>query len=308
MDDPQRAMKIAGATRWLSRETSVHGINDTLPSLLKDLRAHSDKATDAMAIGLSHLTHDYRFIATTAILNDVLPVIGILSKTMQKDAADFTLLVDLVPVVKATLEDMKHSPGTSYKELPLRLGETGDLSADNFDIRFRHEDNIVHKSVQRSIYLALLSRLIEQLDERFPDYDFLKALVVLFGPDSLRSEAAQSADYGEEELAFVLDHYGRALQKNDLSNRVRLEWRTAGDNPELGGAAAAHEVKQADEEEGLVIPSFADSKMAKLEWALARRTLIARVQAWSGEEPMRVADLLAILVSTTQPRSLRWVS
>jgi hypothetical protein len=114
-------MKVAGATRWLSREGSVHGINDTLPSLLKDLRAHSDKTTDAMAIGLSHL-HDYLFIATTAILNDVLPVIGILSKTMQKDAADFTLLVDLVPVVKATLEGMKHSPGTSYKELPLRLG------------------------------------------------------------------------------------------------------------------------------------------------------------------------------------------
>jgi hypothetical protein len=162
---------------------------------------------------------------------------------------------------------------------------------------FRHEDNIVHNSVQRSIYLALLSRLIEQLDERFPDYDFLKALVVLFGPDSLRSEAAQSADYGEEELAFVLDHYGRALQKNDLSTRVRLEWRTAGDNPELGGAAAAHEEKQADEEEGLVIPPFVDSKVAKLEWAVARRTLIARVQAWSGEEPMRVADVLAILIS-----------
>jgi hypothetical protein len=152
--------------------------------------------------------------------------------------------------------------------------------------------------VSRSIYLAFLSRLIEQLDDRFPDYDFLKALVALFGPDSLRSEAAQRADYGDEELAFVLNHYGKAVRKNDLSARVRLEWRTAADNPALGGgAAAALEEKDADQEEGALIPPFVNPAVAKKEWAVARRALIARAQAWEGKAPMRVADVLAILIS-----------
>jgi hypothetical protein len=65
------------------------------------------------------MTHDYRFVASVALMEDVLPVINILSKTMQMKDADFTNLVHFVPPVLGVLEDLEISPGPV-----LRAGRT----------------------------------------------------------------------------------------------------------------------------------------------------------------------------------------
>jgi hypothetical protein len=64
---------------------SVSAINDTLPSVLADLGK-------AAVAGKS----DYSFVASSAMMDDVLPLINIVSKTMQAKDADFTNLVNLV--------------------------------------------------------------------------------------------------------------------------------------------------------------------------------------------------------------------
>jgi hypothetical protein len=70
---------------------------------------------------------DYRFVASLAMMDDVLPLINIVSKTMQATDADFTNLVNLVPPTLEVLKNLETAPGPAYSELEERLRPHGDL-------------------------------------------------------------------------------------------------------------------------------------------------------------------------------------
>ena len=112
--------------------SAVHGIFDTLPSQLESIEKLAENGADATAIGLKVLMYDYRFVLATrtASLDDILPVVNILSTAMQAKDADFTVIVNMLPSVVKCLElepeDMKTMFGPSYSELPERLCPDGD--------------------------------------------------------------------------------------------------------------------------------------------------------------------------------------
>jgi hypothetical protein len=91
-------------------------------------------------------------------MEDVLPVVNILSKTMQMKDADFTNLVHLVPSVLAVLQDLEIVPEPAYSELEERLGLHGDLAGIN--LRYNHADNNVRANYHGSLYLAYLRRCL----------------------------------------------------------------------------------------------------------------------------------------------------
>jgi hypothetical protein len=292
LEDPVLAMKRAVPTRWASRSNAVATINDTMPSLLEDLADHAQNGHSAAAIGLNTLTHDYRFVATTAAMDDILPIINILSKAMQKKSSDFTTLVKLVPPVLAALSDLKTSFGPAYIELPERLALHGDLHG--IRLRYAHPDNPVRKNFHRGVYLRYLDSLVEHITKRFPSYDILEALCVLFDPDRLMSAPAQLADYGKSALALLVDHYGGTVAKGDISRRVRLEWKTASDNPT---APRAHSTDVREDAE--VIPPYLVVDHVEAEWAVARRSLQKDIAKWRNHNTgstMTAADVICILI------------
>jgi hypothetical protein len=237
--------------------------------------------------------HDYRFVATTAILNDIIPIVDILSKTMQRSGASFTVLVSLVPPVRAALENLKEHKGPCYAELPLRLSETGDLA--NIKLKYGNAVNPVRQSFHQSVYIGLLSRLVEQLDARFPDYDLLVALTVLFDPQKLCSEDAARHDYGEQQLDFLLDHYCKPVFKNEIENRVRLEWSSVEENPNLGRESAQDDEAWSDKDGE--IPPYLDQEQIRHEWKVVRTMLRAHCNK-ERQTVLKLEDVLALLIQT----------
>ena len=151
-DEPQYNAKRAETTRWASRMSAVHGIFDTLPSQLESIEKLAENGADATAIGLKVLMYDYRFVLATASLDDILPVVNILSTAMQAKDADFTVIVNMLPSVLKCLEDMKTMFGPSYSELPERLCPDGDLH--EFKLRYGDDSNVVHQNAHAHIHLG----------------------------------------------------------------------------------------------------------------------------------------------------------
>ena len=163
MDEPQYNAKRAVPTRWPSRMTVVHNIFDTLPSQLASMDKLAAKDSDASAIGLKLLMNDFRFVMATAGLDDILPVVHVLSKAFQAKDADFTVLVEIVPAVLDCLEGLKIHFGPSYAEMPARLDVDGDLA--DCKLRYSHPDNPVHQNVHANTYAQVQTLSLSDIHE-----------------------------------------------------------------------------------------------------------------------------------------------
>jgi hypothetical protein len=329
-DDPTLTMKRSCPTRWASKTEAVAAINDTLPSLLSDFARHAEIGKSAAAIGLNVMAHDFRFVAATALMDDVLPVVNMLSKTMQKADADFTSLVHLVPPVLRVLKDMETMPGPAYKELEERLGEHGDLHG--IKLKYMHPDNPIRQAFHGGTYLAYLRRysdhsctpllatchaqpplfrLQENLTKRFPSYSILEAFCAVFDPLQLASAAALEPDYGLAELNLLLDHYGGVVAKGDLSRRIRLEWKTNEANPSApaemscDGSAEDEEEEEENEEEIEYVRPFINVDRVLQEYPIFLRAVQEQVQHTS---PPRISNTHPTSHQQRNHHLYRWAS
>ena len=112
------------SVRWLSVETCIRMIFEDYDSLVMFLE--NEKSSNATAVGIWQFTASTLFFVTTALLIDVLSVIGTLSPLFQKDIANLSLIshsvtsivqafegmVDGSPVVNRVLADLGDVPGT----------------------------------------------------------------------------------------------------------------------------------------------------------------------------------------------------
>ena len=78
------------SVRWLSVEACVKMIFEYFDSLVMSLE--NEKRSNAMAVGIWQFTALAQFLLTTALLIDVLSVIGTLSLLFQKDIANLSAI------------------------------------------------------------------------------------------------------------------------------------------------------------------------------------------------------------------------
>ena len=78
------------SVRWLSVEACVKMIFEYFDSLVMSLE--NEKHSNAMAVGIWQFTASAQFFLTTALLIDVLSVIGTLSLLFQKDIANLSVI------------------------------------------------------------------------------------------------------------------------------------------------------------------------------------------------------------------------
>ena len=150
----------------------------------------NEKSSNATAVGIWQFAAWAQFLLITALLINVLSVIGTLSLLFQKDIANLSVIkhsvtstvetiqgmIDGSPTVNRVLADLGDVPGTG------KNGYKGVEIADNNNLRARFN------SVQR----RYLNQLINNLHYRFPedDLELLECFDVIFNrrrlPDDVR--------------------------------------------------------------------------------------------------------------------------
>lgn len=203
------------SVRWLSIEAAVKMLFSNYDAIFMALES-DDKSPKA--VGLFKFISNSLFLLFTAMLIDVLVVIGLLSKTFQKDSVNLSHIRHSVKCAQDTLNAMKDG-SDKVNEV---LEEIGEVSAPGekskyHDLMITDNQPMRHRfSRIRETYIA---KLLENLDDRFPldDLGILSCFDTIFNPSRYPDNVADIPAYGEDELRKINEHYSDLLDTDRTS-------------------------------------------------------------------------------------------
>ena len=212
----KQVLKLS-SVRWLSVEECVKMIFEYFDSLVISLE--NEKSSNGTAVGIWQLAASAQFLLITALLIDVLSVIGTLSLLFEKDIANLSVIkhsvtstvetiqgmIDGSPTVNRVLADLGDVPGTGknwYKGVEI---------ADNNNLRTRFN------SVRR----GYLNQLINNLHDRFPedDLELLECFDVICNPRRLPDDVRELGNHGIQQLNKLYHHFETVLDYDRCKNQ-----------------------------------------------------------------------------------------
>ena len=127
MEEPQLKLKDPINIRWLAMENAVTTVHKCYGAIVAYLQSNEGKNTvgDNVAEGLLKDILHYKFPAFTAVLSDVLSVVGVLSKQLQADSLDVSQLDVLSESALGRLNGLKNVAGTRLTEFQENVSATG---------------------------------------------------------------------------------------------------------------------------------------------------------------------------------------
>ena len=169
---------------------------------------------DPKAIGLFHFIANTLFLLATALLIDVLTVIGILSLTFQKDSVDLSQIRHCLVSTTSALEAMKN--GSDQVDAVLQaLGNVPPAGVKNSYNGVDIIDNNQLRQRFSNLRESYLNTLMEYLGDRFPenDIDLLECFDKVLNPMCYPNSAAEIQQYGQDQLETLYEHYN-AIDRN----------------------------------------------------------------------------------------------
>ena len=198
------------SVRWLSVEACVKKVFTSYDAIVMSLEGEKDPK----AIGLFHFIANTLFLLVTALLIDVLTVIGILSLTFQKDSVDLSQIRHCLVSTTSTLEAMKN--GSDQVDVVLQaLGNVPPAGVKNSYNGVDIIDNNQLRQRFSNLRESYLNTLMEYLGDRFPenDIDLLECFDKVLNPMRYPNSAAEIQQYGQDQLETLCEHYN-AIDRN----------------------------------------------------------------------------------------------
>ena len=175
----------------------------------------------AKAKGYLKQVQQYKFVAATSMLKDVLLTVTKLSVFFHKDNVG---LASVEPMVKSTIATIRTLRNDLHGELA-NLPSLKELNQQVLTIGLYCEEELQQAGAYaRQVFInagqAFLVNLIENLQERFPSdtLDICKALDLVVNPQSLPQSAADIAAHGVDALNKLIEHYGQQKTVVDIRN------------------------------------------------------------------------------------------
>lgn len=192
---PKKVLKLS-TTRWLSLGNSVSNMESNWSSIISVLI--EDKRP--VAQGLLKQISSFMFLATTALLNDVMFIINKLSVTFQKQNIDFELIQTCVKACIANLESMKNKTGTHLMDFLDKIPKT-------VTEHFEYDSHIVsdstkHRENFENLMKNFLALIIANIQDRLGDLDKISIFNILL-PTNLPNTLAELESYGKEEIIEI---------------------------------------------------------------------------------------------------------
>lgn len=208
-------LKVAASTRWLSIHNAVDAIYKCWPALVDCLdhqAAEDNNENAAKAKGYLKQVQQYKFVAATCMMKDVLPTLTKLSVFFQKESVGLASVPPMVSSTITTLQALRDDLNGDSANLPSLKELNQGVLAD----RLYHEKELQQAgdNARRSFIAAgdtFLANLIQNLNERFPKetLDICKALDLVVNPQSLPESSVALAAHGVEALNKLIEHYGQ---------------------------------------------------------------------------------------------------
>ncbi|XP_060589612.1 zinc finger protein 862-like [Ruditapes philippinarum] len=239
---PELKFSEVHSVRWLSMENAVTAIYRSYPALCMCLEREA--IYDSAAKGLFNDVIQFKFIAMTHVMMDILPFMGRLSKNFQSKVLDFSMIDPLVQSTCDSLEDLVECEGAFVDKLSCFVKESDDKvlyvrpdsesqletvketvksniefegfesneDSDN-DTEFV-ETSAFHpelkyytqqKNVVNKVMNKYVGKLVENLQDRFQDRKVISNMNVLVPANIITAESV--AKYGVNEFKDLVDHY-----------------------------------------------------------------------------------------------------
>lgn len=221
LDVPEKKFVQTFSTRWLSFYKSVSIVLDHWSDLVSVLM--NDQS--AIAQGLLKSITNYKFLATSAYLCDVLFVLNDLCYTFVESRADFnTVNLKLDCCIAELKEISENETGTRFMEFRSKVPECTE--GNGFDYEGGHfvKDNDKLRSESIFVRKSFMSSLLNNLAERFEDIPYVKMFEFLL-PCNMPNETDEKfSAYGVKEIkklcAFFADDTILGCEKEMLH-----EWK-----------------------------------------------------------------------------------
>ena len=192
MEEPQLKLKDPISVRWLAMESAVSTVHKCYGSIVSYLQSNEGKNTvgDVIADGLLKEVLHYKFPAFTAVLSDVLSVIGCFSKQLQSDTLDLSELMPLKESALGRLNGLKELKGPCESEFLSQVTTNGSKIYYK-GIPLTHANE---KSQTEKLKVSYIDSVSDRMDSRIAAEEMLEAFSVLEPQayDSLTAEESTS--------------------------------------------------------------------------------------------------------------------
>lgn len=207
-----RRLKKACRTRWLSFDKSVDAAVKDLDSILLCLSSLAEECPTAD--GFLKKMKKAQWVASLYILEDILPVLSILSKTFQGSQINFSEIGPNISITITTLRaklELKQAQ-KKLKEDFATEGRFALLEIKITDATLTFCDNLQSRYIDK---------LIENIQARFDATLPVLSAFNVFNPDCLPDQNSELwTSYGTDEIKVLADHFG--LSAESLMDEFKL--------------------------------------------------------------------------------------
>ena len=216
-------------TRWLAHERCVKAVKENYIAIVITLNNIYEETHQPEALGISKALSSKSTISAVYLLDYVLPQVAKLSKTLQSEKLDLTVISSLVEATLYSLDDAL-SPAANWvlelQDMKESLEEAMGVNITTSDIQ----------TFQNSVGNRFVSTLKGNISSRFCSQDIVSAFSI-FDPKKTPSvDTSEYQQYGEGSVTVLLDQYGgrktavslegEEYEKMGLvSSEVKAEWK-----------------------------------------------------------------------------------
>lgn len=226
LDLPELKITKPSDTRWLAHEKCVTTVKKCYSAIVTTLEKIYEESHEPEALGLSRILTKKSTLFSIYLLDYILPIVAKLSKCLQSEKLDLTVISSVVDATLHTLDDILQ-PAAKWI---LDLQCVRDEMESTIGIKFMTEDIT---SFQSKVAQPFYASLKENIENRFSSQDIVSSFSI-FDPGKIPTDFSS---YGDDSIKTLLEHYGAELPAESIigeeflmpaliASDLETEWKT----------------------------------------------------------------------------------
>lgn len=232
LDQPEFKVIKPSDTRWLAHERCVKAVKENYSSIVLALNNIYEESHEPEALGISKALCQKSSILAIHMLDYILPQVAKLSKTLQTEKLDLTIISALVDATLLSVDDALEPAANwvlNFLDLQGDLQEATNTLINTADIA----------SFQGSVANHFVADLKSNISSRFASQDIVSAFGILNPCKLPKSDSPSLTTYGENSIKLLADHYGTEMPAETVqgdeytkqpviptSPEIHTEWKT----------------------------------------------------------------------------------
>ena len=206
LDLPELKIVKPSDTRWLAHERCVKAVKASYSAIVTSLEHIYQESHAPESLGLKTALCKKSKIYAMYLLDYILPQLAKLSKALQTEKLDLSVVFSVVDATIQSIDDAMQ-PAANWV---LALLEDGDNLETATEIRITQQDIA---SFQDDIGKPFVALVKENIASRFSSSkDIITSFSIFYPVKVPDPTSVELTSYGDNSISTLLDHYGKDLQ------------------------------------------------------------------------------------------------